>query len=115
MSNGSARKAVRRFCMACQGGSSRQVAACPDVDCALHPYRFGEENPDEPGRPVRAVRRFCLVCCGNVRAEVRGCAAREDCALWSFRFGCAPETWHRVKERSSQPKPLLLPGFSRRG
>lgn len=142
MTKGSTLKAIRRFCMACQGGSSRQVAACEDADCALHLYRSGEmpEQPEQPefaeqadaeksGQaevaeqapvaeltpcpPIRTVRRFCMACCANLRAEVRACAAREDCALWSFRFGCTPETWRRVKNRRSSPRPLLLPGFKK--
>ena len=154
MTKGSTLKAIRRFCMACQGGSSRQVAACEDADCALHLYRSGEvpEQPElaeraeltgqirqselaeqagaeksglaeraelaelaeqAPCPPIRTVRRFCMACCANLRAEVRACAAREDCALWSFRFGCTPETWRRVKNRRSSPRPLLLPGFKK--
>ncbi|MFV0350214.1 MAG: hypothetical protein ACK5JO_16700 [Halodesulfovibrio sp.] len=152
MTKGSTLKAIRRFCMACQGGSSRQVAACEDADCALHPYRSGEqierpeqaeqigqadlagkagqpEQPEQPEQieqpeqaelaeqapcpPSRTIRRFCMACCANLRAEVRACAAREDCALWSYRFGCTPETWRRVKNRRSSPRPLLLPGFKK--
>ena len=154
MTKGSTLKAIRRFCMACQGGSSRQVAACEDTGCALHLYRSGEvpEQPElaeraeltgqirqpelaeqagaeksglaeraelaalaeqAPCPPIRTVRRFCMACCANLRAEVRACAAREDCALWSFRFGCTPETWRRVKNRRSSPRPLLLPGFKK--
>ncbi|WBF66332.1 hypothetical protein LN040_11390 [Desulfovibrio subterraneus] len=151
MTKGSTLKAIRRFCMACQGGSSRQVAACEDTGCALHLYRSGEvpEKPElaeraeltgqirqpelaeqagaeksdlaeraehaelAPCPPIRTVRRFCMACCANLRAEVRACAAREDCALWSFRFGCTPETWRRVKNRRSSPRPLLLPGFKK--
>ncbi len=154
MTKGSTLKAIRRFCMACQGGSSRQVAACEDTGCALHLYRSGEvpEKPElaeraeltgqtrqpelaeqvdaeksglaeraelaelaeqAPCPPIRTVRRFCMACCANLRAEVRACAAREDCALWSYRFGCTPETWRRVKNRRSSPRPLLLPGFKK--
>ncbi|UZP66589.1 hypothetical protein N1030_13350 [Desulfovibrio mangrovi] len=114
MTKGSTQKAIRRFCMACQGASSKQVAACEDTECALHPHRSGEEVADAPCPSHRAIRRFCMACCANLRAEVRGCAAREDCALWSFRFGCTPETWRRVKNRRSSPRPLLLPGFSKK-
>ena len=161
MTKGSTLKAIRRFCMACQGGSSRQVAACEDTGCALHLYRSGEQierpappaPPERAGQagqieqsdlagkagqieqseqieqegqtehaelaeqapcpPIRTVRRFCMACCANLRAEVRACAAREDCALWSYRFGCTPETWRRVKNRRSSPRPLLLPGFKK--
>lgn len=113
MTKASTRKAIRRFCMACQGASSRQVSACEDTGCALHPYRSGEEEAEGPYPPNRAIRKFCLICCGNLRSEVRGCAARETCALWSYRFGCTPETWRRVKNRRTNPQPLLLPGFGK--
>lgn len=118
MSKGTPQKAIRRFCLACQGASVQRVTACEDRDCVLYPYRSGEDTPEAQTPPVRVIRRFCLICCGNThgeaRAEVRACAARESCALWSFRFGCTPQVWHRMRLRRTAPQPLLLPGFRKK-
>ena len=40
-------KLLRKFCLECQGGSSRLVATCR-LDCPLHQYRFGK-NPKRAG------------------------------------------------------------------
>lgn len=37
-------KAIRRKCLDCSGGSSKEVSLCDVVRCALHPFRFGR-NP----------------------------------------------------------------------
>ena len=40
-------KTIRKFCLECQGGSSKLVAEC-ESDCPLHSYRFGK-NPKRAG------------------------------------------------------------------
>jgi hypothetical protein len=37
-------KAIRAKCLECCGGSPKEVRLCPDVACALHPFRTGT-NP----------------------------------------------------------------------
>lgn len=56
---------------------------------------------------LRAVRRYCLSCAAS-REDVRACAAREQCGLWSYRFGVRPETYRSVRERFLRPKTLSL-------
>lgn len=56
---------------------------------------------------LRAVRRHCLSCAAS-REDVRVCAAREQCGLWSYRFGVRPETYRSVRERFLRPKTLSL-------
>ena len=102
--------AIRSFCFACQGRSAARVNACADIDCPLHAYRLGEEALRGHG-PLRAVRRYCLVCCGGERGEVRSCAAKDGCALWSYRFGVSPQTYRRVKARFFAPQQFTLPGW----
>lgn len=58
-------------------------------------------------RALRAIRRHCLNCAGH-RCDVRACAAREDCLLWSLRFGVRPETYKAVRQRFFAPKKLTL-------
>lgn len=115
---------VRRFCLECQGDSLDAVRGCTEDHCALWAHRLQEQAA--PGSDaitsaeqktklrentrralLRAVRRHCLTCAVS-RAEVRACAARESCALWSFRFGVRPETYRAVRERCSRPKNLSL-------
>ena len=103
-------RAVRRFCLDCQGESAPAVRACTDSHCALWEWRLPEGEPKEFGRLVlRAVRRHCLHCAGD-RREVRACPAREACPLWSLRFGVRPETYKAVRQRFFAPKSLSLFG-----
>ena len=127
--------AIRSFCFACQGRSAARVNACDDVCCPLHRCRlgeksapgqvFGEQNSGEqdfeeqncakqdfaPENPLRVVRRYCLICCGGERREVRSCAAKDGCALWSYRFGVSPRVYRRVKARFFAPRQFTLPGW----
>jgi len=97
-------ESIRKFCVACMGGSYVLVAQCDFSDCAMHAFRLN--RPDEhqaglagsgtaapqpspepeplapalpaerPKRPaIRAIRRQCLNCCCGDRARVRACAA----------------------------------------
>ena len=107
--------AIRRFCLDCQGASARGVRSCADSRCPLWPWRLalrpGEESPapmeTAARQALRAIRRQCL-CCAGARADVRACVAREDCALWHFRFGVRPGTYRAVRRRFFAPKPLRL-------
>lgn len=130
-----ASKAIRRFCLDCQGGHVPSVRACADVSCVLYPLRHGDEAEDEregavspagipapeggeppqpeADRPVRRIRLFCLGCAGS-RKDVRICDAGQDCALWSFRFGVSPATFKRVVARRQRWRTeLTLPGLPR--
>ena len=128
-------RSVRRFCLECQGESAPAVRACADGQCALWQWRLPEPPAElltteaAPAaseedaaahaareallrkrlirQALRAVRRHCLNCAGD-RREVRACAAREDCALWSLRFGVRPETYKAVRQRFFAPKKLSL-------
>lgn len=105
-----AARALRRFCLDCQGGHVPSVAACADAACLLYPLRRYGLSPDIPEEalpagqaarqdaPIRVIRRFCLSCAGG-RQDVRQCDAREACPLWSFRFGVTPATFKRVLAR----------------
>ena len=110
--------AARRFCLDCQGASPGAVRSCADGDCPLWPWRLPRSGPTEGtdtdagaagSRAVlRAIRRQCLACAGS-RGEVRACAARDDCPLWSYRFGVRPRTYRQVRRRFFAPRELDLP------
>lgn len=108
-------RAVRRFCLDCQGGSAASVAACLDAECLFYPvreHRAGDVNTDAKApRPLRLIRGYCLGCAGS-RREVRECEARDDCPLWSYRFGVEPATFKRVSSRlKKERQSLKLPGL----
>lgn len=110
-------ESIRKFCVACMGGSYSLVAECSDAQCPLRDYRMGP--PPEASRPpVRAIRRQCLSCCCGDRKLVRACAAApsckapfEPCFLWRYRLGSRPEIFERRKRKARRTL-LTLPGLS---
>lgn len=110
-------RAVRRFCLECQGESAAAVRRCADIGCALWPWRLPPEQPaPEPPSPtekasrrvalLRAVRRQCMACAGH-RKEVRLCGAGA-CPLRPLRFGVTPATYQAVRARFFAPRKLTL-------
>ena len=113
----SASESIRKFCVACMGGSYSLVAECSDLGCPLHGYRLGSV-PDAPRPPIRAIRRQCLNCCCNDRTQVRACAASpsckdpfEPCSLWRYRLGSRPEIFEKRKRKAKRTL-LTLPGLN---
>ena len=37
-------KAIHKHCLNCSGNSANNLKNCPDKDCPLYPYRFGEHS-----------------------------------------------------------------------
>lgn len=113
----SASESIRKFCVACMGGSYMLVTECSDSECPLHAYRQGPaQKASRP--PVRAIRRQCLCCCCGNREQVRACAASpsckdpyEPCYLWRYRLGSRPELFERRKRKARRTL-LTLPGLS---
>lgn len=113
-----ASRALRRFCLDCQGGHVPSVNTCRDASCIFFPYRrlgegrgAGTEDVGAGERALRLIRRFCMSCAGS-RREVRECDAKENCSLWSFRFGVLPATFKRViARRRKKRSELTLPGL----
>ncbi|MBI4806487.1 MAG: restriction endonuclease [Desulfovibrio sp.] len=113
----SASESIRKFCVACMGGSYMLVAECSDSQCPLHVYRQGPA-PQASRPPVRAIRRQCLSCCCGNREQVRACAASPSCKdpyspcyLWRYRLGSRPEVFERRKRKAKRTL-LTLPGLS---
>ena len=48
-------KAVRAKCLECCGGSPKEVRLCPDVACALHPFRSGTNPFPRRKRKMKAL------------------------------------------------------------
>ena len=60
-------KLLRKFCLECQGGSSRLVAECR-TNCPLHQYRFGK-NPKRAG--MGDISRIKQAVSGEIRSQNR--------------------------------------------
>ncbi len=43
-------KAIRKKCLDCSGGSSKEVDLCPIKDCNLYPYRYGKRPETAKGQ-----------------------------------------------------------------
>ena len=41
--------------------------------------------------PVKAIRKKCIDCCNGQYDEIRNCTVI-NCALYSYRMGCRPDT-----------------------
>ncbi len=113
-------ESIRKFCVACMGGSYSLVAECSDGRCPLHPYRMGVLPPGLRSA-VRAIRLQCLNCCCGDRGAVRACAASpackapfDPCLLWRFRLGSRPEIFERRKRKARRTL-LTLPGLDMPG
>jgi len=81
------KRAARKECLECMGGSSSLVADCTSYNCALHDYRIAN-TPTEfgVGKRLKGFRSFCLDCVGGVASEVRNCTASE-CQCYPYRMG----------------------------
>jgi hypothetical protein len=113
-------EAIRKFCVACMGGSYILVAQCTESSCPLHEFRQSPAPDVQKATrpPVRAIRRQCLACCCGDRARVRACAASpacqapfDPCVLWRFRLGSRPEIFERRKKKARSTL-LTLPGLT---
>ena len=72
------RKAIRRKCLDCSGGSYKEVRDCPHVECPLHHFRMGTEKQDPVAR-ARAIRLYCVWCSGDQRGVAWRC---NDTGCW---------------------------------
>lgn len=78
-------RAIRRFCLECQGGAAREVRRCPDLDCALRIWRMaGARGTEQPGQVEGCIGAGCpasvapgAVAAAAAAAVENGAAARE--------------------------------------
>ena len=78
-------KSIRKKCMDCTGGSTKEIRYCEHSDCDFYNNRFGTGG----GRYLKLIRKFCLWCCNGVHKEIALCTCN-DCPLHRFRFGKNP-------------------------
>ena len=97
-------KAIRKRCIDCAGGSSKQVSECNEKDCSLNEFRTGKRILGKSS--VKAIRKYCLRCCCKQREEVKLCFA-SACTLHLFRFGKNPNKKRHNKDAENPPKPIV--------
>jgi hypothetical protein len=86
---------IRKYCLWCCNGQSREVLLCPSTDCSLYNYRLGKrENPDNT-TACKAIRGRCVDCIGKV--TTKSCKFTE-CLIYAFRQGKNP---NRIKLRNT--------------
>ena len=98
--------AIRKNCLDCSAGSTKDVRFCEAKYCPVYPYRMGtnpkkEDNPDQESleiireknlTPLKAIRKKCIDCmCGSYK-EIRLCgeSVGTKCSLFPYRFGKNP-------------------------
>lgn len=72
-----ATKAVKKYCLECMNGNSKEVELCPSDTCPLYKYRFG----DKSGATRRAIKTKCEGC-----MEMPNRCEFTDCPLHPYRL-----------------------------
>ena len=99
-------KAVRAFCMQCQGNSSDGVAECNFADCPFYDYRHGVALPKGQHSPIRACKKYCHEQCQagapSGSDEVKNCqgdkAILGPCPVFPYRLGKNPNVSEETKQ-----------------
>lgn len=117
-------KAIRTFCIECQGESFQAVTECTDTACAFYPYRHGAALEKGRHSPVRACRAYCSDNClaGAGHEAVKDCggdtALLGPCPVFPFRMGTNPnvtaETRAKARQRVLEADPLGLRNAARK-
>ena len=99
-------KAIRVFCVECQGGSFQSVIDCHDMRCPLYEYRHGIALEAGLHRPLRAIKMYCFDHCqaGMCRNVVENCQGNMafvgPCPLFPFRLGVNPNIGMETREKA---------------
>jgi len=100
-------ESIRRFCLACMGGSAPLVAECVSPACAFHGHRMGVIEQGADRRLVRVITGYCREQC-QPGEEPATCTAGkvfmdlEPCVLWPFRTGRNPYISAEQREKQRQ-------------
>jgi len=93
-------QAIRKNCLWCSLGSSREVDLCRAESCPVHAYRSGHRPKIVKPSPLRTIRARCLDCVQS-NPEVRDCGTT-TCSLHPFRMGKNPNITEETRERLRQ-------------
>ena len=100
-------ESIRRFCLACMGGSAPLVAECASPACAFHGHRMGVIEQGADRRLVRVIAGYCREQC-QPGEDPAACTAGkvfmelEPCPCWPFRTGRNPYISAEQRERQRQ-------------
>jgi hypothetical protein len=82
-------KRVRKYCLSCMDGSSKEIDLCPSNECALYKFR-----KNKGGVKLIDIKTKCLDCAGTYK-EVKTCefdGIRDNaCPLFPYRLGKRPK------------------------
>ena len=96
-------KAIRAFCVECQGDSSPAVATCADTVCPFFAYRLGKALPAGKHKPTSTIKQYCYQQCQagvGGREEVKGCQGNEiACPVFPFRTGRNPNVGEAKRKK----------------
>ena len=100
-------ESIRRFCLACMGGSAPLVAECASPACAFHGHRMGVIEQGADRRLVRVIAGYCREQC-QPGEDPAACTAGkvfmdlEPCPCWPFRTGRNPYISAEQREKQRQ-------------
>lgn len=80
-------RSIRKYCLDCCVGSSKEVKLCVIPACPLFPLRFGKGAKGVS--PLKMIRKNCLGCGEGTAFDVKNCELT-DCFLYHVRFGKNP-------------------------
>jgi len=80
-------RTIRKYCLECMNGNSKEVKLCPSTNCSLYPFRFGKGIIGKSR--LKAIRKECLGCGEGTWKVVKDCEFK-DCPLYKYRFGHNP-------------------------
>ena len=101
-------KAIRAFCVECQGDSFQAVAECRDLACPFYAYRNGTPPDGQPHKPLVAIKTYCSIYClpDGGRDAVLTCqgdkAYAGPCPVFPFRLGVNPNISAETREKARQ-------------
>ena len=101
-------KAIRAFCVECQGDSFQAVSECKDTACPFYAYRSGDALPAGQHKPMSAIKAYCFGNClpGASREAIADCQGNKayagPCPVFPFRLGKNPNISEETREKARQ-------------
>ena len=100
-------KSIRKYCIWCCNGQSKEVALCNGTDCSLYHYRFSKKGEGAIKSSIKSIRLRCIDCMDGSPGEVKNCDETE-CTLHFFRMGKNPNIKLSEKRKEQLRKNMAL-------
>lgn len=101
-------EAIRKQCLYCMIGQSKEVELCTSPNCHLFYCRFGKNRTNPRRRALLQIRDYCYDCSGSYK-ERRDCWDTE-CPLYPYRLGKNPACADRPGNAANLPCSKKAPG-----